>query len=168
MSKIKLDLDYAEIRKRIELAKADMKPSLWAKNLTISKNIVTNIHGETKQNPSIEYIVLVANFTGKPIEWYLYGKPAQQNDISLVQDEPTKQYGNDTPGFLCGCKKETIEACKDVKEIFESDNDEVADALSANIKVFKHTVKQDKRITKLENKIKYMVKDTSKTQDGDS
>jgi len=67
-------LNFDEIRERIELDIGDTKPGKWANKLGCSKSLVSNVHGESKrQNPPLPYVIAVAKFTGKPIEWYLYG-----------------------------------------------------------------------------------------------
>jgi len=170
MKKIDLSLNYDEIKKRIELDKEKHKVGEWAKHTGANSASISNIHGKkTKTNPSLEHIVAVSNFTGKPTEWYPHGRwpaPPPAN-ISLAAEE-LNPYKNNLGDFLCGCRKRTTDARKDIKEVLESDNDSVADALLSNIKVFKHAVKQDQRITELENKIKYIVGESSKMQSGAS
>ncbi len=82
MSKIDLNLDFNAIRKRIDEEKKDIKPSVWAKKVGVSRNVVTNIHGKVKQKPSLEYIVAVSIATDKSVEYYLWGRaPGSQQKI---------------------------------------------------------------------------------------
>ena len=74
MSKIDLQLNFDEIVKRIELDKDRYKPSEWADKVGVAKNIISNVHGKIKQKPSLEYIVAVSKATGKPVDYYLWGK----------------------------------------------------------------------------------------------
>lgn len=74
MSKIDLQLNFDEIIKRIELDKDPYKPSEWADKVGVAKNIISNVHGKIKQKPSLEYIVAVSKATGKPVDYYLWGK----------------------------------------------------------------------------------------------
>lgn len=169
---IDLLLDYEEIRKRITLDMTSFKKYEWADKVKVSKSLITGIHKEEgkkgkRTNPSLEYIIAVSNFTGKPVEWYLYGRwPALTSVDSHHTAKEEKSDKNDTPDFLCGCDDEIIDACKDVKEILESGNETIAPALVANIKAFKHGVRQDKRLNEIENKINYIEKMNSKTQGG--
>ena len=87
MSKIDLQLNFDEIVKRIELDKDLYKPSEWADKVGVAKNIISNVHGKIKQKPSLEYIVAVSKATGKPVDYYLWGKefdkpPSIENDFN--------------------------------------------------------------------------------------
>lgn len=75
MRKFDLGLDYNAIRQRIEIDKADIRPSDWARKVGVSLAAVSNIHSPgTLQPPSLQYVIAVARATGKPLEWYLYGE----------------------------------------------------------------------------------------------
>ena len=85
MKKIDLKLDFDAIRSRIELDKNKHKRGSWAKNVGVSSGIVTNVHGKTKQNPSLEYIISVAKYTGKSIEYYLWGNKAELKNFDILE-----------------------------------------------------------------------------------
>ncbi|MCP3944844.1 MAG: helix-turn-helix transcriptional regulator [Desulfobacteraceae bacterium] len=80
MKKIDLQLDFDAICKRIEHHKKQHKPGVWAQMTGVSKNVVANIHGKTKQKPSLEYIIAVARAIGKPVDYLLYGKDSIQTE----------------------------------------------------------------------------------------
>jgi transcriptional regulator with XRE-family HTH domain len=73
MKKIDLRLDFDKIRSRIDLERESYKPGAWAELIGVSLNVVSNIHGKTKQNPSLEYIVAVSKATGRSVDYYLFG-----------------------------------------------------------------------------------------------
>lgn len=73
MKKFGLNLDFDAIRERIEEDKKPYKPGVWANMVGVSVNIVSNVHGKTNQNPSLEYIIAVSLATGKPVDYYLFG-----------------------------------------------------------------------------------------------
>ena len=150
MSKINLDLDFDEIRKRIELVKADVKPSTWAKYLVVSKNIVTNIHGETKQRPSLEYIVAVARFTGKPVEWYLYGDQNPTDKGTNLISEPHSALNADKKPHFCGpdWTDDDVRYCKQLKKILDSKNPVIVPAIISNLAAFEYSVTDEKRKSK--------------------
>jgi len=78
MKKFYLNLNFDVIRERIELDKTPYKPGVWAKMVGVSANVVSNIHGKTRQNPSLEYIIAVALATGKPVDYYLWGEKTEE------------------------------------------------------------------------------------------
>jgi hypothetical protein len=83
MNKIELSLNYKEIIARIEAEMEGFKVSKWAKFLGVNKNVISNFHGKSsRRNPSMEYIITISLKTGKPIEWYLWGKKAEQESIT--------------------------------------------------------------------------------------
>lgn len=77
---LELNLNFNEIRKRIELDKNQYKPGAWANKVGVSVNVVSNIHGKTQQKPSLEYIIAVSIATGKSVDYYLWGKGQEQNN----------------------------------------------------------------------------------------
>jgi hypothetical protein len=147
MSKIDLDLNFAEIRRRIEEEKGQTKPLVWATKVGVKKNVVTNVHGKTQQKPSLEYIVAVARATFKPIEWYLYGSPA--SNLRVMDRGPEYRIDRHQCALCDGMSDEIKELCKKVKGIVESGQKVVVDALKSNIEAFQHSVKQAEKIEKL-------------------
>ncbi len=73
MSKIEIDINFDEIRERIDQEKKGIKPSVWADMLGVNRNVVTNVHGRVKQKPSLEYIVAVSRATGRSVDYLLWG-----------------------------------------------------------------------------------------------
>lgn len=80
MKKIDLQLNFSAIRQRIENQKMHYKPGVWADMVGVSKSVVSNVHGTTKQNPSLEYIIAVSRATGRSVDHYLWGDPSEQNN----------------------------------------------------------------------------------------
>jgi transcriptional regulator with XRE-family HTH domain len=90
MKKINVSLKFDEIRERIEEFKKDIKPGIWADKLGVSINVVSNIHGKTKQKPSLEYIIAVSQVTGKSVDYFLWGKKIGKNEINNKFKIPKK------------------------------------------------------------------------------
>lgn len=90
MKKINVSLKFDEIRERIEEFKKDIKPGVWADKLGVSINVVSNIHGKTKQKPSLEYIIAVSQVTGKSVDYFLWGKKIGNNEINNKFKIPKK------------------------------------------------------------------------------
>lgn len=135
MKKIDLGLDFIAIREQIELDKKNYSSTVWAKETRMSKSSISNIHGKKRAvPPSLDYIVAVAAFTKKPIEWYLYGR-------------------NNSPDFMCDWPEEHKKACKLLKEILDSSDDDTIDAIHSNLKAFRKSVKKDAIIKKLVNDV---------------
>lgn len=87
MKKIDLNLNYNEIRTRIEKDKNKFKPGKWAENIGVSPATISNVHGKSKQNPSLEYVIAVAKFTKKSIEYFLWGEEENSEaDIENTSD----------------------------------------------------------------------------------
>ena len=64
-----MNLNYNEIRNRIEIDIGKMGSKGWADLIGVSINVVSNIHGKAgKHYPSLQYVVAVARVTGKPID----------------------------------------------------------------------------------------------------
>ncbi len=141
MKKIDLGLDFDEIRKRIEIDIGQLKPGKWAKLIGLSPQNISNIHGEARKNqPSLQYIIAVAKHTGKPIEWYLYGREWHQCKF-------------------CGDMTDEIkDVCKKVKDIVKSGRPVIIQALRSNIDAFEDNVKQAETIRKLEENVNHLKK----------
>lgn len=73
-----LQLNFEDIRKRIEIEKEAHKQGSWAKFVGVPSNIVSNIHGKIQQNPSFPYIISVALATGKSVDYYLWGEDTEK------------------------------------------------------------------------------------------
>ena len=92
MKKIDLNLNYNEIRTRIEKDKNKSKPGKWAANIGVSAATISNVHGKSKQNPSLEYVIAVARFTKKTIEYFLWGEDeSSAADIGNISDYKNKE-----------------------------------------------------------------------------
>ena len=119
MKIIDLNLNYADIRDRIEIDKAQFKISQWAELTGTSRNVISNIHGKSgKHNPSLQYIIAVSRATGKSVEWYLYGQKDLKNTVC-----PT-----------CGNWSEDVkEACRKLREIMESGDDLARETILNNL-----------------------------------
>lgn len=83
-----------------------------------------------KNKPTVEYIIKICEEFNCSIDWLLMGK------------EPGGQF--------CGWDPDTIELCKKLKEIIESET-EFGTALEANVKAFHKAVDIDRRLVRLEN-----------------
>jgi hypothetical protein len=119
MKKIDLQLEFNRIRERIEIDKSNHKPGKWAEPIGVSKTLVSNIHGRSKrQNPSLPYVFAVSMFTGKPIEWYLYGGELESKTVAETQ----QSYGAGQGAFGQEWSEEIKELCKKVKDIVESEH----------------------------------------------
>jgi hypothetical protein len=132
MKKIDLDLNFDSIRKRIELDKSSFKPSDWSEFIGVSSNIISNIHGKTKQNPSLEYIIAVSKATKKSIEYYLWGNSRNLND---------------------DLKPHTSILLETAKRILTSDNKQASTALEHSIMCFNEILDNDLRFKILEEQI---------------
>jgi hypothetical protein len=138
MSKIDLKLNYDEIVKRIDGERTAYKPSEWASLVGVSKNVITNIHGKTKQKPSLEYTVAVARVTQKPVEYYLFGEleNTNRNKIGDSINEEIKQ------------------SCRDLEVILTSGDQSARLAILSTIKALKESsiktrAKRRKKISNL-------------------
>ena len=135
MKKLDLSLNFNEIRKRIEIDKLQYKGIDWAKLTGMSNQSISNIHSKKKLvNPSLEYIIAVAKITGKPIEWYLYGKEiAKPNNIEEIKTD----YNNDP---FKGISKEDRPYFIKLRKILESNDKETINAIKSNLDAFKTSV----------------------------
>lgn len=153
MKKIDLSLNYIEIKKRIELDKANYSASEWAARLNISKSSISNIHGKgSRINPSLEYIIAVARFMGKSIEWYLYGNTERPGLTSPSIGGP------DWSG-------EDVRLSQQLKNILDSKHPVIVPAIVSNLAAFELSVEMEKtqageikrlkkRVSDLEDSIK--------------
>jgi transcriptional regulator with XRE-family HTH domain len=82
MKKINVSLNFDAIRERIEEYKKDIRPGVWADRLGVSVNVVSNIHGKTRQKPSLEYIIAVSQITGKSVDYFLWGKEIGNDKVN--------------------------------------------------------------------------------------
>ena len=177
MSKIDLSLDIDKIRRRLEDDQKGFKPSEWAKRVGVSKNVVTNIHGATRQRPSLEYIVAVSRFTGKPVEWYLYGTQAEQDKqkemlkgetSQKVSDEKYSEADQEFPIHPLAVEdkapNESFKVSEDLTmaaAILESTTP-YSTALHLNIQSFHRAIQAEDRIVQIESHQKNMDDDFSK------
>ena len=128
MKKFDLQLDFKSIRERIELDMRDIQSKKWAELLNVSASLISNIHGKGKnQNPPLPYIIAVARITGKPVESYLYGEAGSEKK----NDE----------WFMCGWSPEAQDACRTVKEILDSGDEDNVLALKAILKILTKSIK---------------------------
>lgn len=159
MNKIELSLNYAEILQRIEADMTKYKPLQWAKSLGIGINVVSNYHGKSaKRNPSLEYVIAVAKFTGKPIEWYLYG---------TSQEEKTQPPTEKSESAGIELSEQFIEVHKKVEDILVSGTN-YADVLQQNIEVFHKAVanqeEADKDLVGLKKNLRKEIKEELKKE----
>ena len=158
MNKIDLHLEFNKIRERIEIDKSVYKPGRWAESIGVSKTLVSNIHGKSKrQYPPLPYVFAVSKFTGKPIEWYLYGdKPAA--DALIAEPRAGYQSGSHRCPFCGEMSEEIKDLCKKVKDILESGQSVIVDALKSNIEAFQYSVNQADEIRKLKETVNHHTK----------
>jgi hypothetical protein len=158
VKKIDLGLNFDEIRKRIEIDIGQLKPGKWAEIIGLSPQNISNVHGEARKNqPSLQYIIAVAKYTGKPIEWYLYGdRPA----VDALVAKPAGQYHSERHQCrFCGDMSEEIkDICKKVKKILESHHPSAVPALLSNIAAFEDSVKQVEEIEELKRIVDHHTK----------
>ena len=88
MSKIDLDLDYDQILKRINRARNGLKTGEWASLLGVKPNVVTNVHGITRQKPSLEYITAVAKACGLSMDYLLWDKKSEPTKTKTKSSPP--------------------------------------------------------------------------------
>ena len=135
MKKSGLDLDYEQIRERIEKEKAGIKPSVWAQRVGVAPNVVSNVHGKTRQNPSLEYIIYVAKATKRPVEYYLWGEDEKKkSELHIADPDP-----------------EVAELLEQARGVLKSGNQVAFEALKHNIRYFNQAVAAEKRVEELEN-----------------
>jgi transcriptional regulator with XRE-family HTH domain len=146
MKKINLCLNYGEILSRIDKDKALYGVGEWAKSVGVSINTVSNIHGKSARiNPSIEYVVAIARFTRKPIEWYLYGEKSENESKSMSEEE-----------FMAKWPKEIQDACRKLKDILLSDDPVIKPALLSNLAAFQQSLEQKEEIRKLSRRLQFL------------
>jgi transcriptional regulator with XRE-family HTH domain len=94
MKKILVDINFNEVRARIEQEMEGYTRTDWANKVGVKINVVSNIHGaNAKQNPSLNYILAVSVATRKPIDYFLWGRvsyiPSELPDKMVKEDEKT-------------------------------------------------------------------------------
>lgn len=135
MKKIDLSLNYNDIKMRIELDKGHYSGGEWANAVGLSRSSVSNIHGKKAiAKPSLEYIVSVSRFTGKPVEWYLYGKQPPPSPAERVSEAEK----TDTTGVDLGGSPENIPYFRMLKTILESDDDLTKEAVKTHLAAADH------------------------------
>jgi len=142
MKKYNLKLNYPDIIARIENEREfqELKPGKWADKVGVTINVVSNIHGKTKQKPSLEYIIAVSRATQKPVEYFLYGEDINKNRNEVNEKGPI--------GDLLSMTKEILVS-----------NTDYATSLSANIKSFHKSVTLEKNKYTLEDECKELKKE---------
>lgn len=144
MKKIDLALNFKAIKERIERDIGDMRPSDWAKRIGVSIQIVSNIHGKKgKDSFSLEYVVAVAQATGKSIEWYLFGLSEQIPKYAV--NEPVEEYLGDGIDEFSGWSENVKTACRELKEILDSEDTVASSAIQSNLKAFVESVRRGQR-----------------------
>jgi len=112
MSRIGLKLDFDQIRERIDNEKEGLRPSEWAQKIGVRPNVVTNIHGKTKQKPSLEYIVAVSLATGRPVDYFLFGEASSaeiKDEVTRRHADLVTQFKNKREAYLGNCDLLEIE-----------------------------------------------------------
>jgi transcriptional regulator with XRE-family HTH domain len=94
MKKILVDINFNEVRARIEQEMEGYTRTDWANKVGVKINVVSNIHGaNAKQNPSLNYILAVSVATRKPMDYFLWGQvayiPSELPDPMVKEDEKT-------------------------------------------------------------------------------
>ncbi len=152
MNYFKLPLKFKEIRERIEIDSNKYEAGKWAELIKVKKSLISNVHGKNKkQNPPLPYIIAVAQFTGKPIEWYLYGSPQTTHTVA----ESGAGYNEN---FMCGWTEEQKEACRILKEILDSGDKIAIAAILSNLAAFRESIRKNSRIDKLEKDVRELKK----------
>ena len=151
MKKRNINLDYKSIRKRIENEKQNFKPKEWAEKVGVSLNIVSNIHGKTAQNPSLEYIISVAKATGKTVDYFLYG-----DEEKLKPSDTPSQVKIPDPDFTGGLEPkdtsgEYLQVLMKTAEILKTDGD-YKNALVSNVRAFHRAIDAENQIIDLKKK----------------
>jgi hypothetical protein len=141
MKKINLGLNFNEIIDRIEkeMSIQGLKPSQWAAKVGVKINLISNIHGKTRQIPSLEYIIAVARATKKPVEYYLYGENINNEKDGVIDAGPIGELISKT------------------KAILESETD-YAESLGTNIKTSYKALELEKRTSTLEDTCQQLAK----------
>ena len=151
---LELNLNFEEIRKRISLDKGKHKNIEWAKLLQVSPSLISQVHPKVatkaSKSPSLEYVIAVARFTGKPVEWYLYGETNPPPIRKLPQplgDKPTRLYHPllKDPKFWSNWSDEDIDVCAQVKQIMDSNHPVLKPLMIQAISHFQQTIKAEKR-----------------------
>jgi len=117
MKKIDLKLDFDAIRERIENDFRGLSPAEMARKIKVRANVAGNVHGKKKQNPSIEYVIAVSLYTGRTIEYYLWGKE-KAAQLCGITGAKCLFFGDDLQP-----DNRVITAAKKLKEVFDSGND---------------------------------------------
>jgi hypothetical protein len=126
-----LNLDFDEIRERIAQDKGKLTIREWADRLQVSPSLIAQIHPKVikpaTKKPSIAYIIAVALQTGKPIEWYLYGKEGPPPIRKVLGAETRLNRRPYHPlmkdlNFWKNWSDEAIEACDKTKRIIDSNH----------------------------------------------
>jgi hypothetical protein len=146
---IDLGLNYNEIRDRIEEDMIHFKKYIWAVNVKVSQSLISKVHkkpdkGNERTNPSLEYVIAVANFTGRPIEWYLYG---------CKEAEPREQTEEE---FMAKWPEEIRDACRKLKKLLLSDDPVIKPALLSNLAAFQLSLEQKEEIRKLSRRLQFL------------
>jgi hypothetical protein len=154
MKKLELNLNYSEIKTRIEADKAQYKVKKWAELVGSSIATISNIHGKKgKVKPSIEYIVAVSRATGKPVEWYLYG---EEKNGQRVKEAPCEYNPDRDP--MHEWPPEVKKACHQLKNILLSNHPVIKPALLSNLAAFEHSIEkekeQDEKIKKVSKRVR--------------
>ena len=109
--------DFDEIRNRIFkemlILTGDYSPTKWGEIVCMSMGSVNNIHSETKQNPSLRYIIEVAMATKKPIGYFMWGE--NSNRLELIADKEDQEYLKKT----CSVFKSKTKTSASLKEYIE-------------------------------------------------
>ncbi len=90
MCSMDLQLNFEDIRRRIETERNAYKHGSWAKFVGVPSNIVSNIHGKVQQKPSFPYIISVARATGKSVDYYLWGDDSEEGQKNIAPNNVIK------------------------------------------------------------------------------
>jgi hypothetical protein len=159
---IELNLNPDEIKKRIALDKGDIKNNKWAALLHVSPSLISQIHpkgaDKPSKTPSLEYIIAVSRYTGKSLEWYLYGEntPAPLRKLHDVNQHPL--LGD--PQFWSNWSDEDIRLCQQLKRILDSNHPVAKPAIISNLAAFELSILSEKKnsneIVKLKKRVQQL------------
>jgi len=134
--KIHLSFDYNGIKKRIEIDKDNYSVKKWADFIGLSS--------ASKANPSLEYIIAVAKFTGKPIEWYLYGHSVKEYSTDFKTESSPKDHPSGLEPCPVNCDENLRRLCAEVKKVIGSPWS-YAGSLEQNIHSFHEAVEEKEK-----------------------
>ena len=143
---IDLHLNYDEIRARISQDKGKLRHKEWAEKIQVSPSLIAQIHpkviSQSTKQPSLEYVIAVALYTGKSIRWYLFGKEGPP-PLRVPPEGPGGIWHHPLlkdPCFWNKWTPESVEVCSKVKRILDSDHPHVKPLLLTGVDCFLNVI----------------------------